>query len=70
MYKRQAQILAFVREHQGERLLVAFNLSPQAIDWRAPASVTLLSAPGVEAADLRDDVLQFPPRGAVFAALE
>ena len=65
-----AQILAFVREHRGQRLLVAFNLSPEAIAWTPPAGIALLAAPGVDAADLRDGVLQFPPRGAAYATLE
>ena len=65
-----AQILAFVREHQGQQLLVAFNLSPDVIDWAAPAGLGLLSAPGVDSASLRDGVLHFPARGAAFATLE
>ena len=64
-----AQILAFVREHEGQRLLVAFNLSPDAVAWTPPAGAALLSAPGVDAASLRDAVLHFPPRGAAFATL-
>ena len=65
-----AQVLAFVREHDGQRLLVAFNLSPDAITWAPPAGIALLSVPGVDAAELRDGVLQFPPRGAAFASLD
>ena len=64
-----AQVLAFVREHQGQRMLVAFNLSPDAIAWTPPAGVSLLPAPGVDAARLHDGVLQFPPRSAAFASL-
>ena len=65
-----AQILALVREHQGQRMLVAFNLSPDAVAWTPPAGLGLLSAPGVESASLRDGVLHFPARGAAFATLE
>ena len=65
-----AQVLAFVREHDGQRLLVAFNLSPDAITWAPPAGIALLSVPGVDTAELRDGVLQFPPRGAAFASLD
>jgi len=65
-----AQVLAFVRERQGQRLLVAFNLSPEAIAWTPPAGIASLAAPGVDAAELRDGVLVFPPRGAAYAALE
>ena len=64
------QLLAFVREHGDQRLLVAFNLSRQAIAWTPPAaSLVLLPAPGVDAAGLREGVLHFPPRGAAFASL-
>lgn len=62
-------ILAFVREYEGTRLLVAFNLSPAGIDWPAPEGVELLEAPGAAAATLRDGRLHFPPRGAAYAAL-
>ena len=29
-------VLAFVREHAGERLLLAFNLSSEPVAWNAP----------------------------------
>jgi len=64
------QVLAFVREHQGRRVLVAFNLSASAAEWTPPEPVALLAAPGADAAVLRDGVLHFPPRGAAFADLE
>jgi alpha-glucosidase len=63
-------ILAFVREHDGVRMLVAFNLSASDIAWTPPKAITLLDAPGVAVAELRDDSLQFPPRGAAFATLD
>ena len=63
-------ILAFVREHDGERVLVAFNLSASAIAWTPPQAISLLDAPGVAIADLRDGSLQFPPRGAAYATLD
>ena len=64
-----AQVLAFVREHDGQRLLVAFNLSPDPVAWTAPAGIELLPAPGADAASLRDGALHFPPRGAAYAIL-
>jgi alpha-glucosidase len=63
-------ILAFVREHGGQRMLVAFNLSPERIEWRAPEGIALLDAPGVDTATLRDGALHFPPHGAAFAGLQ
>ena len=62
-------ILAFVREHDGVRMLVAFNLSASAIDWKAPEGLVLLPAPGVGAAGLGDGILRFPPRGVAYATL-
>ena len=64
------QVLAFVREHEGRRVLVAFNLSASIAEWTPPESVALLAAPGADAAVLRDGVLHFPPRGAAFATLD
>ena len=62
-------ILAFERELDGKRMLVAFNLSAKSLAWQPPASVTLLQAPGIDMATLEGDVLQFPPRGVAFAVL-
>ena len=64
-----ASILAFVREHAGERVLVAFNLSGSSIEWTPRRDIALLDVPGIEAAVLHDGCLQFPPRGAAFARL-
>ncbi|MBP7159198.1 MAG: alpha-glucosidase C-terminal domain-containing protein, partial [Thermomonas sp.] len=64
-----ASILAFVREHAGERVLVAFNLSGSSIEWTPRRDIALLDVPGIDAAVLHDGCLQFPPRGAAFARL-
>ena len=63
-------VLAFVREHEGQRILVAFNLSASEVVWQAPAGVALQAVPGVDGAESRDGVLHFPPRGAAFAMLD
>ena len=63
------QVLAFVREHAGERLLVAFNLSDEAREWQAPAGAALLDVPGVDAATQEAGTLRFPPRGAAYATV-
>ena len=63
-------ILAFVREHGGRSVLVAFNLSAASVEWRAPDRIALLDAPGIDAAALRDGLLHVPPRSAAFATLE
>ena len=64
------KIVAFVREHDGRRLLLAFNLSADAAEWRVPDAAALLDMPGVDAATLDAGVLRFPPRGAACASLD
>ncbi len=63
-------LLAFVREQDGQRLLVAFNLSADVQCWQAPAIAALLDAPGVATATLGDNVLELPPHGAAYAVLQ
>ena len=62
-------VLAFVREHEGSRLLAAFNLSGSKVDWQAPTGAVLLPAPGADAATLADGVLRLPARAMAYAAL-
>jgi alpha-glucosidase len=64
-----ADVLAFVREADGQRLLVAFNLSDAAVEWPAFAGAALLEAPGAPAATLEAGTLRLPARGAAFATL-
>lgn len=64
-----AQVLALVREHAGERLLLAFNLSPQACEWALPAPATLLDVPGLPSPAVEAGVLRLPPRGVACALL-
>ncbi|MFN3310859.1 MAG: alpha-glucosidase family protein [Thermomonas sp.] len=63
-------LLAFVREHAGQRLLAVFNLSSAPVAWPAFAAGALLAVPGPEAGHLRDGALHLPPRGVAFATLE
>ena len=63
------QVLAFVREHAGQRLLVAFNLSPTAVEWTLPMPATVLPMPGVDAVHVDGDRLRFPARGGACAML-
>jgi alpha-glucosidase len=64
-----ADVLAFIREADGQRLLVAFNLSDAPLAWPAFAGASLLDAPGASAATLDAGTLHLPPRGAAFATL-
>ncbi|WP_374555649.1 alpha-glucosidase family protein [Thermomonas sp.] len=58
-----AQVLAFERLHEGQRLLLAFNLSGEACDWSLPVTGTPLPVPGPVSATLDGGVLRLPPRG-------
>ena len=62
-------VLAFVREAEGQRLLVAFNLSAAPVAWTPPGELSLLEAPGLATAQWRAGVLELPAHGAVFATL-
>ena len=71
MLQSPEPVLAFEREHAGERLLVVFNLSGEARRWPLPAGVHVeaLRVPGVEAGTIGDGVVALPPRGAFYARL-
>jgi alpha-glucosidase len=62
-------VLAFVREHEGRRLLLAFNLSPVAVAWDAPeATGEALALPGLET-PVREGVRwHLPAHGVLVAA--
>jgi alpha-glucosidase len=63
-------VLAFVREHAGQRVLVAFNLSDAAVECGLDVDgATRLDAPGVVAGTLDADRLGLPAHGALFATL-
>ena len=63
------QVLAFVREHAGQRLLVAFNLSAAAVEWSLPMAAKVLPMPGVDPAQVDGNRLRFPARGGACAML-
>ena len=62
-------LLAFVREQDGKRLLVAFNLSGGDVAWMPPAIAMMLKAPGVTGPTIDGDVLSFSPHAVVYAEL-
>jgi alpha-glucosidase len=68
-----AQVLAFVREHAGERVLCAFNLSAQAATLALDAGMAVpetLDGSGCTGARVNDGtVLVFDPWGVLFARL-
>lgn len=65
-------VVAFTRSHPHERLLVAFNLSPQPVrvPFAAHARVCQpLAAPGLHLGEVQADTLRLPAYGAFFASL-
>ena len=63
-------LLAFVREHAGQRLLLVFNLSPDACRWTPPLAGAALALPGPAPATCAGATLQLPPRGVACLALD
>ncbi|MFZ5658050.1 MAG: alpha-glucosidase family protein [Pseudomonadota bacterium] len=63
-------VLAFVREHEGQRLLVAFNLSAAPVD--CPLDIrcgVVVDAPGIEQGAFNCGRLLLPAHGAFYATL-
>ena len=65
-------VLAFVREADGERLLVAFNLSDAPVRWTLPDVGTprVIDGHGLPTAQPEGGTLELPARGVFFAALD
>jgi len=63
-------LLAFVREHEGQRLLTVFNLSADAVEWPLPTAMQAhaIEAPGVRGG-LIDGLARLPAHGVCYAAL-
>lgn len=66
------QVLAYVREHEGQRLLCAFNLSGEPASRPLPAGVHVaepLAESGVAGGRAEAGALHFEPWGALYARL-
>lgn len=65
-------VLAFVREQDGQRMLVAFNLSSQAVDWTPGSDGVLhpLDDHGLVSARPVDGVVRMPAHGVFYARVE
>ena len=62
-------VLAFIREAEGQRLLLVFNLSAQAAEFALPPSATALAVPGLPLVALQGARLPLPARGVACFAL-
>jgi alpha-glucosidase len=66
------QVLAYVRSHQGERVLCAFNFSDQPVIWDATAAGALaavLADSGAQGVTPQGNQVRFEPWGVLFARL-
>ncbi|HJW13012.1 MAG TPA: alpha-amylase family glycosyl hydrolase, partial [Albitalea sp.] len=66
------QVLAFLREHQGERMLCAFNFSERPASWPLPAGMSgarVDEGSGLQGAQLRQDLIHFEPWGGLFTTV-
>lgn len=66
-----AQVLAFVREHDGQRVLCIFNFSDRAAQWELPASCAsarVLTGHGLAGATLTEATVALQPWGGLLAA--
>ena len=66
------QVLAFTREHQGEKVLCVFNFSPDAVQWALPTSmhaVQPVQHSPLEGGTVVDHHVALQPWGGLFATL-
>lgn len=66
-----AQVLAFVREHEGKRMLCAFNFSGEKAHWTAPTGCSplgLLEVHGLIGAAVTEHAVELQPWGALLAS--
>ena len=65
-------VLAFLREGEGERLLVVFNLSDAPVHWAPPAGLDAraIDDHGLPSARAGGGELELPARGVFFAAID
>ena len=63
-------VLSFVREHAGERVLAAFNLSDRAVEVALPQQVQALEGHGLAGGELHDVRLHLAPYAAWYGRME
>jgi alpha-glucosidase len=64
-------VLAFTRQHPDQSLLVAFNLSGNAVQWKIPAGLQakVMRDHGLVSGEIRDGKLHLPAHAVFFASL-
>jgi alpha-glucosidase len=65
-------VLAFIRSFDGQRLLVVFNLSAEAMEWEVPGDlrVQAIDGHGLVAGQVQDGMLKLPAQGVFYAAID
>jgi alpha-glucosidase len=70
---KDPQVLAFVREHQGAKVLCVFNFSAEAAAFELPkelAGAVELQGSGLSGARLQNSSVQLSPWGGLFASVQ
>ena len=64
-------VLAFIRSFEGQRLLVVFNLSAEAVEWEVPGDLHAQAVDdhGLVAGQVEGGVLKLPAQGVFYAAI-
>jgi alpha-glucosidase len=65
-------VLAFVRSFEGQRVLAAFNLSAEEVEWAVPAGLQMrtFSGHGLVQGDVNEGLLRLPARGVFYAEID
>ena len=69
---KDSQVLAFVREHAGDKLLCVFNFSSEKAVFAIPGELTnaiALTGSGLSGGHLQDNCVQLSPWGGLFASV-
>ena len=67
------QVLAYVRSHEGQKVLCVFNMSEKATEWSLPAGVVVgevLKGSGLQGAAVKGATVELAPFGGVFALID
>ena len=70
---KHEQVLAYVRSHEGQKVLCVFNMSETAAEWTVPAGVVVhevLHGSGLQGAAVKGATVELAPFGGVFALID
>ena len=67
------QVLAYVREHEGKKVLCVFNISETAAEWALSTGVIVrevLQGSGLQGAEVKGATVHLAPWGGMFALID